>query len=164
MSVGARQPESERGAAPVRHHMALRARFAAIRRVRSGSAPPFFAGMLALSRQARSQSIWSASPSSSNKTWCRRSQTPASCQSCNRRQQVMPEPQPISAGSISQGMPALSTKMMPVRQARSGMRGRPPVGFAGSGGSNGAMRFQSSSETNGLLISHGIASRIPWFC
>ena len=39
--------------------------------------------------------------------WCRRSQTPASCQSRSRRQQVMPVPQPISWGSISQGMPTL---------------------------------------------------------
>ena len=48
------------------------------------------------------------------------------------------EPQPISWGSISQGMPVLSTKRMPVRQARSGTRGRPPLGLGGSGGSSGA--------------------------
>ncbi len=32
-------------------------------------------------------------------------QIPASCQSRNRRQQVMPEPQPSSCGGISQGIP-----------------------------------------------------------
>ncbi len=42
-------------------------------------------------------------------------QTPASFQSWSRRQQVMPQPQPISAGRSSQGMPVLRTKRMPVR-------------------------------------------------
>ncbi len=44
-------------------------------------------------------------------------------------EQVMPEPQPISWGSISQGMPLFSTNRMPVRAARSSMRGlcRPRV-------------------------------------
>ena len=76
-----------------------------------------------------------------------RSQTPASCQSRSRRQQVIPEPQPISWGSISQGMPVFSTKMMPVKAARSGTRGRPPLGLGGSGGSSGATRAHSSSLT-----------------
>ena len=56
----------------VDHDMALRARFAAIRRVRAGRGAPLLAGTLALSRQARLQSIWSASPSrSSSARWSR---------------------------------------------------------------------------------------------
>jgi hypothetical protein len=39
--------------------------------------------------------------------------TPASWQSRSRRQQVMPDPHPISCGSISQAMPLRSTKTMP---------------------------------------------------
>ena len=61
-----------------------------------------------------------------------------------------PEPQPISWGSISQGMPDFSTKMMPVKAARSGTRGRPPLGLGGSGGSSGATMAHRSSLTRGL--------------
>lgn len=80
-----------------------------------------------------------------------RPQTPAACQSRSRRQQVTPDPQPISCGSSSHASPALRTKMIPVKQARSGTRGRPPFGFGGSGGSRGATSAQRSSVTNGLL-------------
>jgi hypothetical protein len=167
MSVGAGQADRERGAASVRNKMALRARFAAIRRVRAGGTPPFLAGMLALSKQARSHSIWSAAPSSSSSVWCNCSQTPASCQSRRRRQQVMPLPHPSSWGSISHGMPLLRTKMMPVRQARFGTRGRPPFGFGGSGGTSGSMRSQRASETSGLAMeppfAQQAASVVPWF-
>ncbi len=163
MPVGPGQPEGERRAPSVGNDMALRARFAAVRRVRSGGRPPFLAGMLALSRQARSQSIWSASPNSSSRARCSRSHTPAVCQSRSRRQQVMPDPQPSSWGSISHGMPDVSTKMMPVKAARSGTRGRPPLGFGGSCGSSDSIRFQSSSGTSGVLIRHCAARPVPRF-
>jgi len=154
----------ERGTAPIYHNMALRARFAAIRRVGSGRGAPLFAGTLALSRHPRSQSIWSASPRRSKSARWSRSQTPASCQSRSRRQQVMPVPQPSSGGNISQGMPLFSTKMMPVKHARSGIRGRPPFGFGNSFGTNGSTIVQSSSLTNGLLMPSWSASPVPRFC
>jgi hypothetical protein len=75
-------------------------------------------------------------------------QTPASFQSRSRRQQVMPLPQPISCGSISQGMPLLRTKSMPVRAARSGTGGRPPFGLRRRFGSSGAIRAHNLSPTN----------------
>lgn len=101
---------------------------------------------------ALDQSIWSASRRRlSNSCWSR-FQTPALVQSRKRRQHVMPLPQFISCGSISQGMPLLSTKMIPVRQARSGTRGRPPFGFGFSGGSSGSMISHSSSGTSGVAI------------
>src|SRR4051812_49872168 len=53
--IGSRDERHERGAAPVRNNVALRARCAAIRRVRPGRIAPLFAGTLALSRHARSQ-------------------------------------------------------------------------------------------------------------
>jgi hypothetical protein len=87
---------------------------------------PLFAGTLALSTLARLQAILSAAPKRSKSAWCRRSPTPACCHARSRRQQVTPLPQPSSWGTISQGMPLLSTKMMPVEAARSGTRGRPP--------------------------------------
>ena len=136
----------------VYHKMALRTRFASIRRIWAGLLSPPGAGTLAESIDARDQSSCSASESRFSKAWCSRSHTPASCQSLSRRQQLMPLPQPISWGNISQGMPVFSTKRMPVRAARSGMRGRPPLGLAGSFGSNGSMISQSSSGTSCLDI------------
>ncbi len=162
--VGASQTTGERRAPPVDHKVVLRARFAAIRGVGPSLAAPLFAGMLALSRHARLQSIWSAAPSRSSRAWWRRSHTPAACQSRRRRQQVIPDPQPSSCGSISQGMPLRSTKTMPVKQARSASRGRPPLGLGDSGGKSGSIISQSSSETNGLLMRAGHARPIPWFC
>lgn len=168
MPVGTRDPVDERDAVSIRNNVALRPRFAAVRRVRTGRGAPFFAGTLALSRQARSQSMASARPSSSNNSRWSRSQTPAACQSRRRRQHVIPLPQPSSWGSISQGIPLLRTKMIPARHARSGTRGRPPFGLGGSGGNSGSIRSQSASDTSGVAIfppftAHA-ASGIPWFC
>ena len=104
---------------------------------------------------ARDQSIRSASPKRFSSVVCSRCQTPACCQSRKRRQQVIPDPQPISWGRYSHGIPVLSTNRMPVSAARSGMRGRP--GFSLSqrgGGSSGATTAQSSLLTSGLAIRH----------
>ncbi len=130
--VSLTQAETERCARPVDHNMALRARFAAIRRVRAGGSAPFWASMDEALSEARLQSSWSASARRSSRMRRRRVHTPAARQSRNRRQHVMPE-QPISAGTISQGMPEHRTKRMPASAARSSTRGRPPLGLAGSG-------------------------------
>jgi hypothetical protein len=156
VDVGSGEPDGERDALAVDHNMALRARFATIRRIRAdlllGTAPPL-AGTLEPSRLARDQSIWSASPSRSSRARCRRCHTPACSQSRKRRQQVTPLPQPSSCGRASQGRPVLSTNKMPVSAARSDTRGRPPLGLGGSGGSNGAIASQSASLTSGLAMS-----------
>src|SRR5829696_7369172 len=81
MAVGPGQEDRERDAGSVDHNMALRARFAAIRRIRSGARAPLLAGMLAESSETRLQSIWSASPKRSRSSRWSRSHTPASCQS-----------------------------------------------------------------------------------
>ena len=102
---------------------------------------------------ARDQPIWSASPSRSSKVVCSRCHTSACCQSRKRRQHVMPEPQPISWGRYSQGMPVLSTTRMPARAARSGTRGRPDFSLSRrGGGSSGATTAHSSSLTRGLAM------------
>ncbi len=150
--VGRAQEAGERRARAVDHKMALRARFAAIRRAGAGLVAPFFAGTAALSRQARDQSRRSAPPSRFKSSWCSRAQTPVFCQSRKRRQQVMPDPQPISCGSISQGMPVRSTNKMPLSAARSSTGGRPPFGFGRGGGNSGATADQRSSETRGFAI------------
>ena len=152
MDIGRRLGYGERDPVSVGHNMALRARFAAIRRIRSGFSAPPGAGTLAESSDARDQSTWSASPSRSSSTWCILRHTPAFCQSRRRRQQVMPLPQPISWGSISHGIPLRSTNRMPVSAARFATRGRPPLGLGGSGGSNGSMIAHSSSGNNGLAM------------
>ena len=152
MAISAAQEVGEGKASALDHNMALRARFAPIRRIRTDEIAPLLAGMLAESRQARLQSIWPASPRRSSRVWCSRSHTPASCQSRNLRQQVIPEPQPNSWGNISQGIPDFSTKMMPLKHARSGTRGRPPWGLGGSGGRRGSTRVHRSSGTSGVAM------------
>ena len=152
VDIGGSADHTERDARPLDHNMALRARLSLICRIRSGSLSPLLAGTLAESREARSQSICFASPRRSKRTRCSFSHTPASCHSRKRRQQVTPLPQPISWGSISQGMPLFSTNRMPLRAARSSMRGLPPSGLGGSSGNSGSTISQSTSLTNSLAI------------
>lgn len=158
-----RQPHAERDPRAVDHKMALRARFAFIRRIRAGPLAPLFAATVALSTLARDQSIVSASPSRSSRVRWSRCHTPAACQSRRRRQQVTPLPQPISCGSISQGMPLRNTKMIPPSALRLSIRGRPPFGFGGSGGSSGSMIAHSSSDTSCFVIAYTLSRRRPWF-
>ena len=149
VDIGPGQEERKRDAPPIGDEMTLGAGSATIRRVRTCGTSPLFAAMDALSMQARLQSIRSASRSRRSNSRCRRSHTPAACQSRNRRQQVTPEPHPISMGSISQGMPVRSTNRMPVSAARAEIGGRPPFGRKGADGNKGSMICQSSSETRG---------------
>src|SRR5829696_5048546 len=151
-TVGRAQAERERHALAIDQQMVLAPRLAAIRRVRAGNFAPLVAGTSRLSTPARDQSISSAIPSRSSSARCRPSQTPAFCQSRNRRQHVTPLPQPISWGNSAHGMPLRSTNKIPVSVARGGLDGRPPFGFGGSGGSSGSMTLHRSSLTNGLLI------------
>ncbi len=146
MHVGRREGHDQQDALLIDEQVVLGARLAPIRQVRPGLRAPFLAGMLALSRPARPQSIWSARPRRFNSTWCSR------FQSRRRRQQVTPLPQPISWGSISHGIPVFNTKMIPASAARSGTRSRPPLGFGGSGDSSGWITSHSSSLTNDLLV------------
>ena len=64
VAVGPLQERGERDAATVDHQVALRSRFAAIRRVRADVVAPLLAGTLALSSRAQLQSMRSASPTS----------------------------------------------------------------------------------------------------
>jgi hypothetical protein len=96
MHIGRREDDSEWDATPVDEEMALRARFAAIRRIRAGLLAPLLAGTLAESREARDQSSFSASVKRWSSARCSRSQTPARLQSRSRRQHVMPLPLPSS--------------------------------------------------------------------
>ena len=61
--------------------------------------PPFLARTLRLSRLARLQSRAASSPDQFRSVSCSRCQTPASCQSRHRLQQVTPLPHPSSLGN-----------------------------------------------------------------
>jgi hypothetical protein len=145
-------PHRQRYASSLDHKMALRAWFSPIRRVRTCSLAPFFTPLaltVCESTQALDQPISPASLSLSSSNLCSFFHTPACCQSLRRpptRQQVMPLPQPISWGSISHCKPDLSTNTTPVSAARSGIRGRPPLGLGGSGGKSGSITSHNSSD------------------
>jgi hypothetical protein len=152
IDVGRGQPDGERYPVPVDDRVVLASRFASIRRVRAGFFAPLFAGTMEASSAARDQSIRPCSPNSSSRTRCRRSHTPAACQSRSLRQQVIPDPQPISRGSIFHGMPLRRTNKIPPSAARSGTGGRPPSALDLCGGSSGSMRCQRESGTSGFAI------------
>ena len=152
VNVSCRLSHRERDALSVDHNMALRPRFAAIRRIRPGRRAPFGAGTEKESIEARVQSILSESPSLSKSTWWSLRHTPDSFQSLSLRQQVTPEPHPISGGSIAQGTPLRRTKMMPRNTSRLAMGGRPPFGLGCTSGSKGRTISHNSSGTNGFDI------------
>jgi hypothetical protein len=153
MHIGPRQRHGQWHAVAVHHQVPLGPQFATIRRILAGVFAPPGAGTLALSSDARSQSMRPACCSRCRSARCKRLHTPARCQSRKRRQQVMPLPQPNSWGSISQGIPLFKTNTMPVNAARSVMlRGRPPLGLGGSGGKSGAMIVHSASLISGVLM------------
>jgi hypothetical protein len=127
----------KRQSIPINRLVSLRTSSTAVRRRganRLANRPPFFAPLartVTESTLARLQSIKCARCNFAKRISCNFCQTPALCQSLKRLQHVMPDPHPISAGSISHGMPLLRTNKMPVRTARSDMGGRPRVpGFA----------------------------------
>lgn len=152
MGVGGREANGERDTIAIHHQVVLGARFASIHRGRSGLLAPFLARTLRLSRLARLQSTAASSPSQLRSRVCNFFQTPASCQSRSRRQQVVPLPQPSTFGRSRQGQPVRNTKMIPPSAARSGTRGRPPFGLGGSSGNSGSMASHRSSETSGSFI------------
>ena len=157
--VRPRKQRRQRQTVLVYYLMALGSRTPSVHRRRADrrtDRPPFFAPLARMkieSTLARLQSRrWAASSFASISSWsvC---QTLALCQSRRRRQQVMPLPQPISWGSISQGMPLLRTNRMPVKATRSARGGLPRVpGWQRWGGNSGSTSAQSSSETSCLAM------------
>ena len=147
VTVRAGDRRRQRDAVAVREDVVLRAGLAPIGRIRAGLVPPKTARTLELSMIARDQSIWSAWFNKSSSTRWITSHTPASFQSRSRRQQLIPQPQPISCGKSSQGMPVFKTKRMPVSARRLLMGMRP--GYRnrrfGNPGINGSTTAHCSS-------------------
>jgi hypothetical protein len=148
VDIGRGYLRDERDAARVGNEVMLGARLAAIGWVRSSFFPPRTARTDALSMTVHR---WSSRPrrrSSARSASCNRCQTPVRCHRTSRRQQVLPEPQPIWRGSICQGMPERRTNKMPVRMARSGIGFRPCrcPRRTRRGGISGANRAQIASS------------------
>ena len=124
-TIGSGQLNSERNPATVADQMTFAAQLGPVGWIRSRLQPPKTARIELPSTTARDQSISPQRDSQSSKEKWISCQMPASCQSRNRHQQVMPEPQPSSCGSISHGIPLRRTKRMPVRIMRSSSGLRP---------------------------------------
>jgi hypothetical protein len=149
-AIGCGDADGQWGAVAIDNDMAFAAFFGPIRGIFAGEYPPKTARTDWLSTQALSQSISPSRPRWSSKACRSFFQTPRRCQYRRRRQQVTPEPQPISRGRSSQARPVLSTKTIPVRQARSSTGGRPRLpDRALCRGRSGWIVCQSSSGTSG---------------
>ena len=152
IAVGGGQARDNRNPLGVGENVMFRPLLPAIGGVRSSFFPPRSARTELLSTMARARSRWPRRRNSVSKTSCRRRQTPARCHCTSRRQQVLPDPHPISFGSICHGTPARNTKRMPVRAERSGTRGRPIEGHRHRRrfGNNGSTCAHKSSSRRGV--------------
>ena len=134
MNIRAGMDQREWDALAVADDMPFRPVFAAIGGIGASLRPPKRARTELLSTTALVQSILSANPNSSRSAFQTFCQTPATCQSRRRRQQVMPLPQPNSGGNSSHAVPVLATNRIPVRARRSGTRGLTALGISLDGG------------------------------
>jgi hypothetical protein len=125
MPIGSSEFVCQRDTICISNQVMLGACFSPVCGIRASFLPPKTALIEDESTIALEKSIWSALRNWARRIWCILSQTPASCQSRNRRQHVIPLPQPISCGKYSQPMPVLSTNSIPVRAARSETALRP---------------------------------------
>lgn len=159
--VGRGQRRDERNPVRVGENVMLRPGLAAIGRVRSRFFPPRSARSEELSTTARARSSWPRRRNSASSTACNRFQTPARCHRTRRRQQVVPDPQPISRGNIFQGRPLRRTNRMPVSAARSGIGLRPAYWrFRGRRfGSSGSISAHRSSSIANVAMRDGLPRR-----
>jgi hypothetical protein len=150
--IGGRYDRSQGNAARLGENVMFRPRLTAIGWVRSSFFPPRSARTEALSTIVRARSSWPRWRNSASRAPCRRRHTPARCQLTSRRQQVLPDPQPISFGSICHGIPLRSTNRMPVNAARSETRGRPMClnRRRGGFGKSGSIRVHNASSIKRL--------------
>jgi hypothetical protein len=141
--VCAGQYHRKRNTIGVGYQMVFRPFLAAIRWIWTCFGPPKTARTDDESTTAREKSIWSACRNLLSITRCIWSHTPAFCHSCSRRQQFIPQPQPISCGRSSQPIPVFSTNNMPVSASRFDIGFRP-----------GYRNLRFFSGINGFMISH----------
>jgi hypothetical protein len=154
MPVGLGQNDVDRDALRIDEEVVLAARLTAIGWVRSTFFPPCTARTDELSATAREKSSLSAPRNLSRSTQCSLRHTPAFCQARSRRQQVMPEPYPISCGSISQGIPDCRTNRMPVstRLSSNGLRPGCVLRRRLTGNSGWTVSHNSSSTSSRAIL------------
>lgn len=144
---------SQRNALRLGEDVVLATRTTAIGWVRSSFFPAPTARIEELSAMAREKSNWSAPRNFASSVRCNRSHTRRRCHNRNRRQHVMPEPQPISLGNISQGMPDFNTNRIPVSTRRLHNGFRPVYRLRRCFfGKSGSISPHSSSSINGCDI------------
>ena len=156
VAIGPCQDDRERDALRVDDEVVLAAEFAPVRGIGPGFFPASMARTDELSTSARVKSISPRRRSSASMVSWIRCQTPAFCQATSRRQQAVPEPQPISCGSKFHAIPERKTNTMPVSTARSAM-GLRPANWRLRGkrsGKSGSISDHNSSSMSSL----GIAS------
>ena len=159
VSVRRRETRDDRNPVRVGKNMMFRPGLTAIGRVRSSFFPPRSARSEALSTTARAKSSRPRRRSSVSKARWSRFQTPARCHRTRRRQQVLPDPQPISFGSIFHGIPLRSTNRIPVNTARSGIGFRPACWRLRGRrlGNRGSIRVHKSSSISAWLMPDRLA-------
>ena len=152
VQIGGRRFHDQGQTLGLGQHMAFAACFRTVRRIGAGVCPPKTARTLALSMTARSRLTAPALPSVASRRAWSLDHTERRVQSANRRQHVLPLPQPISVGRSCQGIPVFRTNTIPVSAGRCSTRGRPPLGDrGGNGGSNGSICFHNSSDTSSAM-------------
>ncbi len=146
VAAGLCQQCCQKQAVAVDDQVVLAAQFNSVSGVGASVAPPAKARIYEESRITRSQSIKSAPLRWLSMTRWIMSQTPATCQSRRRFQQVMPLHH-ISGGRFSHGLPVFKTKRIPLKHTRLSMGFRPGNRKRRSfgAGSSGLMKSQSSS-------------------
>lgn len=154
VNIGTRDHGDQRGTFSLRDHMVFRAFLGPVRGVWADFKPPKTARTEELSTSARLQSILSAACSFARRISWIFCQTPAFCQAAKYRQQLMPEPQPISCGNICQGMPVRRTNIIPASARRCSIGFRPGYfrrRFLG-GGNTGSMTSHRPSSTSAVAM------------
>ena len=154
VAVGFGKPGRQRDAMAIGDQRVFAPQLPSIRWRRASFFPAWCARTEDESTSARDQSSWWAAWSRSSSTRWSRDQTPARGQSRKHRQQMIPEPQPISWGKASHGIPVRSTKRTPVstRRLSSGLRPGYRLRRRLGGGSNGLMTAQRGSSTKGFAM------------
>ncbi|ATB26884.1 transposase [Melittangium boletus DSM 14713] len=123
--VGCRQQGRQRQSSPVHNYMMRAPCSPSVRRIRTCACPLFWARTLLESNAARLQSSFPWRPSSLSNRWCNSSNTPAFAHSRSLLQHVTPLQPKTSPGRSRQASPVLSTKTMPLKQARSSRNSSP---------------------------------------
>lgn len=139
--VGPAERHTERRALAIDDRVPLRARLAAVRRIRPGLRAPLW----------HAPRRCPATPGSI-RGGPRRAVAPAARGAAPPRLRPCATPTAAATGASRHWMLVRGTNKMPASAMRSGTRGLPPFGFGGSSGNSGEIAAQRSSGTRGAAI------------